>query len=258
MPPLLELENVTVIRDGKQILDHVSWTMQSNEHWAVIGKNGAGKSFLLQLLSANFHPTSGTVRVMGEELGKVSVWDLRTKIGVVSDTLHRRYHNYLSVFDTVCSGFFASIGLYDRVSTQMRQQTEKILEQTGLTHLRNQPFGDLSHGEQRRTLIARALVFNPRIMVLDEPCSGLDIPSRETFLNLVQQLGEDGHNLVFVTHHMEEVLPVINHVLYIKEGTVYTQGAKEDMMQSHVLEPVFDYPIPLVKSDGRYWPKFFS
>ncbi|MDX9752327.1 MAG: ABC transporter ATP-binding protein [bacterium] len=258
MPALLEMNNVTVIRDGKRILDQISWTMQSNEHWAVIGKNGAGKSFLLQLLSANFHPTAGTVRVMGEELGKVNLWDLRTKIGLVSDTLHRRYHEYLPMIDVVCSGFFASIGLYDAVTAEMRHKAEAILEQTGLAALRDRAFGDLSHGEQRRTLIARALVFNPRILILDEPCSGLDIPSRESFLGLVQELGEAGHNLVFVTHHMEEVLPVISHVLYIKDGLVFAQGPKEKMMQSHVLEPVFDYPIPLVQSEGRYWPKFFT
>ena len=257
MTPLIELKNVSVIRDGKTILDQVSWVMQQNEHWAVIGKNGAGKSFLLQLLSANFHPTSGIVTVMGEELGKVSVWDLRKQIGLVSNQLHQRYHNYFTVREVVCSGFFASIGIYEPIEDYMFAKADEVLARIGISNLAQRPFGELSHGEQRRTLIARAMVFNPRMLVLDEPCSGLDIPSREEFLSTVQKLGEEGHNLIFVTHHLEEVIPVINNVLYIKNGKIHAKGDKSAMFSEPLLQEVFDFPIPIVKSDDRYWPKLF-
>ncbi|MBD3265882.1 ATP-binding cassette domain-containing protein [bacterium] len=257
MQPLLALQHVTVIRDGVRILDDINWIMQADEHWAVIGKNGAGKSFLLQLLSAQFHPTSGLVQVMGEELGQVNVWDLRTKIGMVSDGLQRQYHNYFTVLDVVCSGFFASVGIYEPITDAMKEKADETLEKVGLSPLKDRRFGDLSHGEQRRVLIARALVFDPIMLVLDEPCSGLDIPSREDFLQTIQRLGESGHNLVFVTHHLEEVMPVIGKILLLKDGKVHARGDKEEMLISTHLESTFDYPIPIVQSDGRYWPKLF-
>lgn len=257
MTPLIELQDVTVIRDGKTILDRVNWTMQPDEHWAVIGKNGAGKSFLLQLLSANFHPTSGIVKVMGEELGKASVWDLRKQIGFISDQLHQRYHNYLTVREVVCSGFFASIGIYEPVEDYMAVQADEILSRLLISHLAERCFGELSHGEQRRVLIARALVFHPRMLVFDEPCSGLDIPSREEFLASVSMLTGHGHNLVFVTHHLEEVISAITNVLFIKDGKIIAQGNKPAMFTESMLLKVFDFPIPLIQSDGRYWPKLY-
>jgi iron complex transport system ATP-binding protein len=257
MESLLKLERVSVIRDGQTILDNLCWEMNRNEHWAVIGRNGAGKSFLLQLLSAQFHPTSGVVHVMGERLGRVNVWDLRAKIGLVSDALQRQYHEFVTVLDVTCSGFFASIGVYDNISTNQKETAQACLDTVGLVHLSDRKFGSLSHGEQRRVLIARALVHDPQMLVLDEPCSGLDIPSRERFLADIQRLGEQGRNLIVVTHHLEEVMPIISHVLLLKDGKGLVRGRKDTVLTEANLHQTFDYAIPLTQSDGRFWPTFF-
>lgn len=257
MESLIELENVSVIKDGKHILRDINWSITPNENWAVIGKNGSGKSFLLRLLSANLQPSKGIIKVFEKQFGKVSLWDLKKKIGLVSDLLQSQYPNENKVIDVVYSGYFSSIGVYDPIDSRMKKSADKILKFLGISHLKGRRFSELSHGEQRKALIARSLVFNPRLLVLDEPCTGLDIPAREEFLKAIQKLAEHGHNIIFVTHHIEEVMPLINHVLFIKNGQIFNKGPKEKMMKEDILKNVLGYDFKLIKKGGRYWPKYF-
>lgn len=255
MKKIIELKNVNITMDNRQILTGITWSVGKNENWAVIGQNGSGKSFLLQLLSANIQPSSGTVELFGEMFGRVSLWELKKKIGVVSDMLLRQYHDNYKTIDVVCSGYFSSIGIYDKITAKMLNDAINILKELKITHLRHKRVCELSHGEQKRVLIARALVFNPKLLVFDEPCNGLDIPSREKFLKLAQNLSKKGHNIIFVTHHIEEIMPFINNVMLIKDGKIYAKGQKEDMMKKEMLNRVLNFKFNVTEKSGRYWPK---
>jgi iron complex transport system ATP-binding protein len=256
MQNLISLEKVSVIKNGKYILRHIDWSMNENENWAIIGENGSGKSFLLRLLSANLHSSKGTVKVFGKQFGQVNLWDLKKNIGLVSDLLQTQYHNRTRVIDVVYSGYFSSIGLYENIDSRMKKSAYKILKFLGIYHLKDRIFGELSHGEQRRVLIARSLVFNPKLLVLDEPCTGLDIPAREEFLKTIEKLVKKGHNVIFVTHHIEEVMPFINRILFMKNGKIFGKGTKKEMMKEEKLNKVLGHKFKLIYKNGRYWPKY--
>jgi iron complex transport system ATP-binding protein len=254
---LIKLDGISVVRNKNPILTDIDWTMQDGENWAVIGENGAGKSFLLRLLSAQMFPSSGKVKVFGEEFGKVDMWELRKKIGLVSDSLQKRQHDHTKVLDVALSGFFSSVGVYNTVNSDMEKSALKQLKFMGVDRFKERNFSELSTGEQRRVLIARALVFDPKLLILDEPCTGLDIPAREKFLNNIGELIKKGHNIVFVTHHIEEVIPTINKVLLMKNGRILAAGDKEKVMTEENLRKALGYEFELVEKNGRYWSKVF-
>ena len=253
MGNLIEMINAGVLIDGKEILKNINWTVKSNENWAVIGRNGSGKSFLLRLLSANLYPSRGRVRIFGKEFGKVNLWDLKNKIGFVSDMFQRQYDQNTRVSYAVYSGFFSSNGLYEDPTESMTKKTDKILKFLNLSKLSDAKFGEISYGEQKRVLIARALVFNPKILVFDEPCTGLDVASREMFLETIEKLVEKEHNIIFVTHHIEEVIPAINKVLFMKDGMIAKTGDKKDMITRKNLSGILDYNFSVREIYGRYW-----
>jgi iron complex transport system ATP-binding protein len=252
MEKIIEISNVSVILDDKIILKNINWTVYEDENWAIIGKNGSGKSFLLRLLSANLFPNKGSVKIFGKEFGKVNLWDLKSEIGFISDLFLRQYDQGSKVCNVVYSGFFSSNGLYEDPTELMIERTDIILKELDLYKLKGLRFGEISHGEQKRVLIARALVFNPRILVFDEPCTGLDIAARENFLSNVEKLAQKGHNIVFVTHHIEEVIPAINKILYLKYGEIGLSGNKKEMLNKKNLNNVLDYNFELNEKNGRY------
>jgi len=253
METIINLENVSLIRDGNYILKNISWQVKKNEQWAVIGRNGAGKSFLLRILSANLFPSHGSVKVLGKEFGKVNMWYLRRQIGVVSDLLQQDYYQTISVRKVIYSGFFSSIGLYKEVSQAQKQKTEELLYYLGINNLEERIFGKCSHGEQRRILIARALVFDPHLLVLDEPCTGLDVASREEFLKTLQKLLIKDLTIIFVTHHIEEIFPAINRVLFLIRGKVFLKGQKTALMTKANLKRVLECDLNVIKRNGRYF-----
>jgi iron complex transport system ATP-binding protein len=251
--PILTLDRVSLVRDGRRILHDVSFTVRPGEHWAVIGKNGAGKSFLLRMICGEHFPTTGTIEVLGKRFGEYDLWKLKVHIGVVSDQLQARYHPDERGEDIVLSGFFASIGLYDRVTQSMREKAAGLLEHLAIRHLRHRRFDQMSHGEQRRLLIARALVLDPALLILDEPCTGLDIASREEFLKALSAVTRSGVSLLLVTHHLEEIIPEINHVLFLKDGRVAGRGLKDDLLTVSLLRELFDHPVSVTRSHGRFF-----
>jgi iron complex transport system ATP-binding protein len=257
MNTLIELQDVSIVRDKKTILDKINWKVLDNENWAVIGRNGAGKSFLLRLLSANLFQSSGTVKIFDEEFGKVNIWELKKKIGFISDLLQKEYNENTKAINVVYSGFFASNGLYEEVTPKMEKRSDEILDFLEIQDLKNRAYGKLSQGEQRRVLIARAIVFKPKLLIFDEPCTGLDIASREEFLSTVEKLVEKGHNIIFVTHHIEEIIPSINKVLFLKEGKVFECGNKKEMMKENHLNNVLEFKFKINEKNDRFWAEPF-
>ncbi|MFK2930322.1 ABC transporter ATP-binding protein [Dyella agri] len=249
-PPLLEIDDATVLRNGQPVLDHFSLRVDTGRHTAILGPNGSGKSTLVQLIARQLYPLArgdcrSPVRVFGR--GRWNVAELHGLLGIVSPALQRDYTSEmpLEVFDAVVSGFYAARGLRldHRVSEGMRERANAALEQLGASHLIGREMAGLSTGEARRVLIARALVHRPRALLLDEPCAGLDLASRRRFLEGLRTLARGGTTLLLVTHHVEEIIPEIDQVLLLKRGRVLRQGDKADTLTDAALSEAFDLPI---------------
>ncbi|MBN1525110.1 MAG: ATP-binding cassette domain-containing protein [Spirochaetales bacterium] len=256
MSSILSLQDVRLDVNRKTILSNISLDIKTGRHTAIIGKNGAGKSFLLRTICGEHFPTTGVVTLLGKKLGTYDIWRLRTHIGIVSDRLQKEYFSGSTVENVIAAGFFASNGLFDEITPAMREKIEEIIEFLEIKHLRGRRFGELSHGEQRRTLIGRALVNNPELLLLDEPCTGLDIASREEFLTTLSKIAQEQKTtILFVSHHLEEIIPQIQDIVFIKEGKVFAQGKKEIMFTEKMLSDVFDHPVRLFEQDGRFFPR---
>ena len=253
MNEVIKLSGVSVIRNKIKILDNINWTVNPGENWAVIGRNGAGKSFLLNVIAGNIFPSQGKVTVLDRTFGETDMLELRRLIGYVSPAFQYNYDGATSVNKVVYSGFFASNGLYYDPTRQMIDKTADILRRMGLSHLADKPFGLLSSGEQKKVLIARAMVFSPKLLILDEVCTGLDIASREEVLSFIDELARSV-GLIFVTHYIEEIMPSITNVLYLKGGKTFATGTKQEMITSDYLRQVLDLPAEVKTNEkGRYW-----
>ncbi|MBP7603344.1 MAG: ATP-binding cassette domain-containing protein [Spirochaetes bacterium] len=257
MDSIVRLDDIGVSRGNGHILRNVNWTVRRGENWAVLGGNGSGKSFLLNVVSSGLFPSSGRVELFGMRLGETDVWKLRGRIGMVSDLLQRSYNERTVVEEVICSGFFWSIGIYREISESTRRSARMAAEGLSVTHLLARKFGELSHGEQKRVLIARALVNDPELLVLDEPAGGLDFPGREDLLAEVERLAQSGRTVIYVTHHVEEIMPSFNRCLLMKNGSVYASGNRDEVLTERLLNEVLGYRFSLVEKDGRLWPRHF-
>ncbi|MFQ5716845.1 MAG: ABC transporter ATP-binding protein [Nitrospinales bacterium] len=250
---LIEIKDVDVYLKGSKILSAVNWSQRPDENWAVVGNNGAGKTTFLRLLFGEVLPAfGGTIHWFGRrELRPLQ--EIRQRVGYVSAEYQADYDANITGLEVVESGYFSSIGLYERASGSQRKTALDWMDFLGIAHLADRGFRKMSFGEARRALLARALVNNPDLLILDEPCAGLDIPSRELFLETAEKLSATQTRLIYVTHHVEEILPAISHVLYLKQGRTAGQGRKEDMLESGALSEALDCRITLRKNSGRYW-----
>ncbi|MFQ5673166.1 MAG: ABC transporter ATP-binding protein [Nitrospinales bacterium] len=250
---LIEIRNADVFLKGTQVLSGVNWTMRSNENWALVGNNGSGKTTFLRLLFGELIPAfGGAVHWFGYR-GFANLWQARARIGFVSAEYQAGYDKNITGVEVVQSGLFSSIGLYEKPSPAQQQAALREMDSLGIAHLADKRFHAMSYGEARRTLLARALVNRPDALVLDEPCAGLDIPTRELFLETLEDLSRTKARLIYVTHHIEEIIPAITHVLYLKDGKVAHQGKKADMLKSETLSEILDCCVGLTKKDGRFW-----
>ncbi len=259
MPPLLEIDEATVSRDGHPALDRLSLRIAAGQHTAILGANGSGKSTLVQLVARQLYPLApgdgrSPVRVFGRNRWNVA--ELRGLLGIVSPALQHEYttDTPLEVFDAVVSGFFAARGLWldHPVTDAMRQRAIAALAQLEAGHLAGRAMASLSTGEARRVLIARALVHRPRALLLDEPCAGLDLASRRRFLEVLRALARGGTTLLLVTHHIEEIVPEIRQVLLLKQGRVLRQGDKVATLTDAALGEAFDMPIRVTRHGDWY------
>ena len=243
--PLLQLTDVAVSRGGRPMLDGVSLTLPQGRHTAILGRNGSGKSTLVKLISRQLYPAAGRgeIRILGRD--RWDVFELRGLLGVVSPAVQADFtgDEHLEVFDAVVSGFFAARGVWNHAVTEtMRDAAREALARAGAETLVGRAMATLSTGEARRVLIARALVHRPRALLLDEPCGGLDPAARRRFLETLRGVAQAGVTLVLVTHHVEEVLPEIDHLVLLRDGRVLREGPKAELLTGPVLTELFGLP----------------
>jgi iron complex transport system ATP-binding protein len=253
---VLQLEDVTVRRGAKLLLDGISWTVEEDERWAILGPNGAGKTTILQIAGAMLHPTSGTAWVLGERLGRVDTRELRPRIGIASAALAQRIPDGERVLDLVVSAGYAVLGrwreAYGRVDLR---RAGALLERFGVGELGERTYGTLSEGERKRVQIARALMTDPELLLLDEPAAGMDLGGREDLLLRLTRLADDpdAPASVLVTHHVEELPPGITHVLLIRDGRVVGQGLAAEVLTAARLSETFGLDIGIERRDGRWF-----
>jgi molybdate transport system ATP-binding protein len=226
---LIRIRNADVYLNGMKVLDGISWRIRRCENWAILGKNGAGKSTLVKLLRGDLHPALGGDVSRSGDQRRVDLWEFRKKTGYVSSELQANYDEPLTVREVVQSGFFSSIGLYVKVNHEQKKAAEKWIQFFRLDGIAGIRVNSISYGEMRRTLVARAMVNNPDILVLDEPCSGMDIRTRSEFLRTLEKMAKDGTGMIFVTHHPEDLIPSITHVLIMDKGRIVFSGGKRDV-----------------------------
>jgi iron complex transport system ATP-binding protein len=253
--PCICLEHVDFIRSNRHILQQLNWTVPENEHWVVLGPNGSGKTTLLQLLAGYLWPTNGRITVLGERFGAVDLRELRKRIGWVGSFLQVQIPPGQRPLDLIVSGKSASVGLFERPLPQDYENARALAEQLQCSHILDLPYGVLSQGEKQRLLIARAMIHHPRLLILDEPCAGLDLVAREQLLGSLEDLGrlKDGPTMVLVTHHLEEITSIFSHVLMLKEGRCAGQGRKEEFLNDRHLSGVFGMALRVERTGSRYW-----
>jgi iron complex transport system ATP-binding protein len=255
MTAVAELAGVSVIRSGATLLEGIDWAVDESDRWVVIGPNGAGKTTLLQILAAQLHPTTGVAELLGEKLGSVDVFELRPRIGLTSAALADRLPRSEKVSDVVVSASYAVLGRWREEYDEMdHRRAGALLNELGIGHLVDRTFGTLSEGERKRVQIARALMTDPELMLLDEPAAGLDLAGRE---QLVRSLGDiaagaSAPAIVLVTHHVEEIPPGFTHVLLLRQGRIVSAGPIDDALTSETLTQAFGLPLELHRNGRRY------
>jgi iron complex transport system ATP-binding protein len=255
MDPVLELAEVTVRRGTTTLIEAVDWTVEEDERWVVLGPNGAGKTTLLQVASAQIHPTSGVVGILGEVLGTVDVFELRPRIGLTSAALAERVPRDERVHDVVVSASYGVIGRWrERYDDLDHTRAEDLLVEVGASHLTDRTFGTLSEGERKRVQIARALMSDPELLLLDEPAAGLDLGGREDLVSTLSALAMDELSpaTVLVSHHVEEIPPGFTHALLLRRGRVVAAGPLEQVLTEEIVSDTFGMPLRLWHEDGRW------
>jgi len=251
---VVHLDDVSLVRDGRRILGHITWRIERGRHWALLGANGSGKTSLLKVILGYEWPSHGRVRVLGQCFGQADIPRLRRRIGWVSNALTTRLNGRECAWEVVAGGLDASLQLYRDVTDEERAKVRRALAITGALACEHQRYELLSQGEQQRVLIARALVQDPAVLILDEPCVGLDPAARERFLRDQERLAShaDSPVIVWVTHHVEELRPWIRHALVLKEGQVLACGSIEQVLRSEVLARAFDCDCRLVRENDVF------
>ncbi|EME63160.1 ABC transporter ATP-binding protein [Rhodococcus ruber BKS 20-38] len=255
---LIEFDDVLVRRGGNVLVGPVSWKVELDERWVILGPNGAGKTSLLRVAAAETFPTSGTAHVLTETFGKTDLSELRPRIGMSSSALANRVPSDEKVVDLVISAGYGVLGRWrERYDEMDNARAVEMLESLGAEHLADRTYGTLSEGERKRVLIARALMTDPELLLLDEPAAGLDLGGRE---ELVARLGvlaadPDAPAIVLITHHVEEIPPGFTHAMLLKEGQVVAQGLLDDVITGENLSEAFSQAIALDKVDGRFFAR---
>ena len=253
--PLLEFEKVTVFYGIKKVLDSLSITIREGENIAILGPNGAGKSSFIRTILREFYPTAGDEGVIFRMHGK-EVWDvfeLRSTIGIVSNDLQYTFTRPITGKEVILSGFFSSVGLFNRsVTPAMERKADEILAFLEIGHLKDRPMTAMSSGESRRLLIGRALVHNPKTLILDEPTNSLDLHALHTFRETLRKIARSGTGIILVTHNLHDIIPEISRVVLMKDGRFCGDGPKAEMLTDAKIGDLFHVPLS-VREDGGYY-----
>jgi len=253
LPPVIEVSDLVVERDVS-ILRGIDWRVERGQHWVIVGANGSGKTSLLRALTGYFPPTAGTIRVLGKTYGRSDWRELRKKVGLVSSSVHQLMPEGETALAAVVSGKLAMIGQWGEVADADRSTAVKILHRIEASSLVERPWLHLSQGERQRVLIGRALMADPRLLILDEPCAGLDPVAREHFLQFLERLArsKSAPAMVLVTHHVEEITAAFSHLIVLKQGQVIAAGPRRNVLNSKTLSAAFDAQVRLTRRAGRY------
>ena len=255
MDAVLEFADVTVKRGQATLLEGIDWTVEEDERWVVLGPNGAGKTTLLQVASAQIHPTAGVAGILGEVLGTVDVFELRPRIGLTSVAVADRIPRQELVRDVVVSASYSVIGRWrERYDELDHERARDLLVEVGAGQLLDRTFGTLSEGERKRVQIARALMTDPELLLLDEPAAGLDLGGREDLVSTLSVLAMDELSpaTVLVSHHVEEIPPGFTHALLLRQGRMVAAGPLEHVLTQEVISATYGMPLTLNHEDGRW------
>jgi iron complex transport system ATP-binding protein len=255
MTAVLDFAEVTIRRGQATLLDGVSWRVEEKDRWVILGPNGAGKTTLLQVASAQIHPTAGVAGILDEVLGTVDVFELRPRIGLTSAALGERIPRSERVHDVVVSASYGVVGRWREAYDELdHERASQLLTEVGAVHLVDRTFGTLSEGERKRVQIARALMADPELLLLDEPAAGLDLGGREDLVSTLSVLAADPGSpaTVLVSHHVEEIPPGFTHALLLRGGRVVAAGPIADVVTEHNLATTFGMPLVLSHEDGRW------
>lgn len=258
MSAILEIENLSVRRGGKTILGPLNWQVLEGQRWVVLGPNGAGKTTLLQVCSSLIHPTSGSIKILGEQLGKVDVFELRTRIGLTSSALVEQLPADELVIDVVLTAAYAMLGRWqEKYDLWDESRAMALLTALGVRELGDRNFGSLSEGEKKRVQIARALMADPELLLLDEPASSLDLGGREDLLKRIEVFAKDhlAPATVIVTHHIEEIPAGTTHALLLKEGSEVAKGDINTVITDLNLSNAYGLPISVQSEGGRFFAR---
>lgn len=255
--PLLDIHNATIWRGSTRVFADLTLSIAQHERVAILGPNGAGKTTLLKTINRELYPVAADdswIRILGRE--HWNVWDLRKHVGVVSHDLHSRYTPTTTALEVVVSGFYSSIGVHGmlaaRVSRTQLEKSRAILQKLGIDSLHRTPLKSMSTGQQRRCLLGRALVHEPRTLILDEPTAGLDFAASFDYLGRIRELSATGHNIVLVTHHLNEIPPEVERVVVLKDGSVAADGDKAAVLTGELLSSIYETPIRVAEFDGYF------
>lgn len=254
MEKILSYKNVSFRRDGREILKNINWEIKKGENWALLGLNGSGKSTLLSMIPAYTFATSGEVSVFEKKFGTCIWAEVKEKVGFVSSSLNTFSDslNNQTLNNIVLSGKYNSIGIYQEITQKDREKANNIIKDFKLSHLKLNKYITLSQGEQRKTLLARAFMNEPSLLILDEPCSGLDIRAREIFLKTLEESKSD-ILFIYITHQIEEIIPSITHVAILDNGEIVSQGNKFEVLTKENLSKLYGIDLKIEWSNNRPW-----
>ncbi|HET6301722.1 ABC transporter ATP-binding protein [Microbacterium sp.] len=255
MPEVLQFSDVVVRRNARDIVDHVDWQVTDDQRWVILGPNGAGKTTILKLAATLEHPTSGTVSLLGEQLGRTDVFELRPRIGFASTAMARRVPQEETVLNVVLTAAYAVLGRWHEAYEDIDERRAlRVLAEWKLDDLADRTFGTLSDGEQKRVQIARAVMTDPELLLLDEPTASLDLGAREELLSLLGGYAQAPTTpaMIMVTHHVEEIPVGFTHVLLLREGRVVAAGPIRETLTAESLTETFGVPVTLSEEGGRY------
>jgi len=255
MAAVLEFADVSVRRGTATLLDAITWTVEEDERWVILGPNGAGKTTMIQVAAAQLHPSSGLVAVLGEMLGTVDVFELRPRIGLTSAALAERIPRSELVRDVVVSASYGVVGRWREDYAELdHDRAAELLVEVGAQHLAERTFGTLSEGERKRVQIARALMTDPELLLLDEPAAGLDLGGREDLVSTLSVLALDDASpaTVLISHHVEEIPPGFTHAMLLREGRVVAQGPLNEVVDEQNLSATFGMPLVVTHQDDRW------
>ncbi|MDT0123321.1 ATP-binding cassette domain-containing protein [Paenibacillus sp. RRE4] len=247
------MENISLRREENQILDDVHLRIEPGEHWVILGRNGSGKTTLLEMMNGYMFPSSGRIEVLGNVYGQCDVREVRKEIGYISQTLIEKLTLRDPVWEVVATGAYAFLRFYQTIPDEVKTKAMQLLDEMGFAKLANHSLGTLSQGERKKVMLARSLMAEPKLLIMDEPCAGLDLYEREKMLIEIDRLRQRNMTVVYVTHHVEEIVPLFTHVALIRDGRIAAAGPKHEILTEDTIKHTYDIPVEVQWHEDRPW-----